>query len=102
VLCGALFAFLGSFDEVVVSLFLVAPGVRTLPVQMYASVTREIDPTIAAASSVLLAFTVLMLLVVMLAARRGGSLAGMIQRWGGVETSSGSSVDRDDVLRMSR
>jgi putative spermidine/putrescine transport system permease protein len=50
-LSGALFAFMTSFDEVVVSLFLVTPSKRTVPVQMFSSVTREIDPTIAAAST---------------------------------------------------
>lgn len=63
VLTGALFAFIVSFDELVVSLFLVTPEMRTLPVQMYSSVTREIDPTIAAASAMIMIFTTALLLL---------------------------------------
>lgn len=57
VLIGALFAFLASWDEVVVSLFLVDPFTRTLPVLMYTSMTRDVDPTVAVASTLLLVFT---------------------------------------------
>ncbi|WP_158644685.1 ABC transporter permease subunit [Paracoccus jeotgali] len=56
---GALFAFVISFDEVVVSLFVSGVGLRTLPVQMYRSVANDIDPTIAAASTMLLVLTAL-------------------------------------------
>jgi putative spermidine/putrescine transport system permease protein len=48
---GAVFAFVTSFDEVVIALFLHSPTFQTLPVQMYNSVTFQVDPTIAAASS---------------------------------------------------
>lgn len=65
VLVGALFAFITSFDELVVALFMVSPTVRTLPVQMYASVTREIDPTIAASSTMIVILTTTLLLIVL-------------------------------------
>lgn len=52
-LSGALLAFITSFDEVVVSLFLNTPRNTTLPVLMYSSVALDIDPTISAAASVL-------------------------------------------------
>jgi len=51
IVTGAIFAFVTSFDEVVIALFLRAPDFQTMPVQMYNSVTFELDPTIAAASS---------------------------------------------------
>lgn len=51
---GALFAFITSFDEVMVSLFIKSPYLETLPVLMYASVTRDTDPTLAAAATVIL------------------------------------------------
>jgi putative spermidine/putrescine transport system permease protein len=51
IITGAIFAFVTSFDEVVIALFLRAPDFQTMPVQMYNSVTFELDPTIAAASS---------------------------------------------------
>jgi putative spermidine/putrescine transport system permease protein len=54
VVAGGLFAFVTSFDEVVVSLFIADPELRTLPVEMYSSVTRDINPTIAAASTLIL------------------------------------------------
>lgn len=62
VLAGALFAFLTSFDESIVALFLSGPTVRTLPIQIYQSVTASLDPTIAAASSLLLMVTTVSLL----------------------------------------
>jgi putative spermidine/putrescine transport system permease protein len=70
VLSGALFAFITSFDEVVVALFIQSPEVRTLPVQMFTSVTREVDPTIAAASTMILALTTSLLVLFALARRQ--------------------------------
>ena len=63
VLSGALFAFVTSFDEVVLSLFIQSPYLQTLPVKMYASVTRDTDPTIAAAATLILALTTLVTVV---------------------------------------
>ena len=60
---GALFAFVISFDEVIVSLFISGPGMRTLPVQMFRSVATDIDPTVAAASTMLLGITMLLVIV---------------------------------------
>lgn len=60
---GALFAFITSFDETVVSIFISSSDLRTLPVQMYASVTRDTDPTIATASSLILVLTTALLLL---------------------------------------
>jgi putative spermidine/putrescine transport system permease protein len=65
VLVGALFAFMTSFDEVVVSIFLAVANETTLPVQMYTNVTREIDPTVAAASTLIFAFTAMLLTAVL-------------------------------------
>lgn len=52
VLSGTLMAFLGSFDELVVSLFLQSPTFYTLPVQLYRSMTDTIDPTVAAVATI--------------------------------------------------
>lgn len=65
VLIGAVFAFMTSFDEVVVSIFLATASLTTLPVQLYTNVTREIDPTVAAASTILFVVTTSLLLIVM-------------------------------------
>ncbi|MCW2637762.1 MAG: polyamine transporter permease [Dactylosporangium sp.] len=64
VISGALFAFVTSFDEVVMALFIQSPYLQTLPVKMYASVTRDTDPTIAAAATLILAFTTVATLTV--------------------------------------
>lgn len=57
---GALFAFLISFDEVVIAWFLTSASTVTLPVKMYSSIQWDISPVIAAVSSLL---TVMSLLV---------------------------------------
>ncbi len=53
VLAGALFAFISSFDELVVALFVSGSTAVTLPRKMWESIRFEIDPTIAAVSSIL-------------------------------------------------
>jgi putative spermidine/putrescine transport system permease protein len=63
ILSGALFAFVTSFDEVVISLFIQSPYLRTLPVQMYGSITRDTDPTIAAAATMILVITTSLVVV---------------------------------------
>ncbi|MFC7400638.1 ABC transporter permease [Chelatococcus sp. GCM10030263] len=60
---GAVLAFVTSFDEVVIALFIRAPDFQTLPVQMYNSVTVEIDPTVAASSSLIVTTVSIVLLV---------------------------------------
>lgn len=54
VIAGALFAFITSFDEVIVSLFISNSHLKTLPVRLYTSMQREVDPTIAAAAVVIM------------------------------------------------
>ena len=68
---GAVFAFVTSFDEVVIALFLRSPTFQTLPVQMYNSVTYQLDPTIAASSSlVVVSVTFFLLLPQLVRTRR--------------------------------
>lgn len=64
VFAGALFAFITSFDELIVALFVSGTGAVTLPRKMWDSLRQEIDPTIAAVSSVLIAISVLLLFTV--------------------------------------
>lgn len=54
VLAGALFAFIISWDEVVVAIFLAGPDLTTLPVKMWSGIRVQIDPTVAAVSSLAL------------------------------------------------
>ena len=60
VVAGALFAFVTSFDEVVVALFLAGTAAVTLPVQMWNGIRFEINPTVAAVSVILIGFTTIM------------------------------------------
>ena len=53
VISGAAFAFLVSFDEVVLAIFLGGPTTTTLPKRMWESVRFEIDPTLTAISTLL-------------------------------------------------
>lgn len=65
ILAGWLFAFLISFDEVVLSWFLVGANTATLPVKMFSSIQWEISPVIAAVSTLL---TLVSLIVCLLTA----------------------------------
>jgi putative spermidine/putrescine transport system permease protein len=58
VVASAALSFLISFDEVVISLFIVGPSLTTLPVEMYRYVEGRMDPLIAAASVVLITGTI--------------------------------------------
>jgi putative spermidine/putrescine transport system permease protein len=62
VLVGALFAFITSFDELVVSLFLSGANAVTLPRRMWEDLRYALDPTIAAVSTLTIVATVLPLL----------------------------------------
>lgn len=60
---AALFAFLISFDEVVISWFLSGPQTATLPVKMYSAIRWEISPVIAAVSTMLTAISFFVCLI---------------------------------------
>ncbi len=66
VLAGALFAFVTSWDEVVVALFMTSPAFRTLPVLFYNQLHTQQDPTIAAVSTILVAITTTTLAAILL------------------------------------
>jgi putative spermidine/putrescine transport system permease protein len=70
VVVGALFAFIASWDEVVVSIFITTARFRTLPVEMWEQVRQVVDPTVAAVSTALLAVTTGLLLLVALTRRQ--------------------------------
>lgn len=70
VLAAGLLAFLTSFDEVVIAIFLSGTTNVTLPKKMYESIRFDTDPTITAASAVLIAFTLAVLTACELLRRR--------------------------------
>jgi ABC-type spermidine/putrescine transport system permease subunit II len=57
VMSAALFAFLASFDELLISLFLAGVRTQTLPVRIWNSLNLQVEPTIAAVSAFLIAVT---------------------------------------------
>jgi putative spermidine/putrescine transport system permease protein len=64
VIAGAIFAFIVSFDQFPVSLFLIQAGLTTLPIQLFNYLKFNFDPTIAAAAVVSVAMSVVVVLVV--------------------------------------
>ena len=61
VISGALFAFVTSFDEVVVVLFLAEPDQRTIPRQMWSGLREQVSPTILAVATILVLISLAML-----------------------------------------
>ena len=77
VISGGLFAFITSFDEVVVVLFVGSAGQKTLPWQMFTGLREQISPTILAVATILVAISILLLTSVELLRRRSERLRGM-------------------------
>ena len=63
ILSSALFAFLASFDELIISLFLAGVRSETLPVRIWNSLHLQVEPVIAAVSAFLIAVTGVVLLL---------------------------------------
>jgi putative spermidine/putrescine transport system permease protein len=74
---GALFAFITSFDEVVVVLFLAGAEEYTIPRQMFSGIREQISPTILAVATVLVLLSVVLLTVLELLRRRNERMRGM-------------------------
>ena len=72
---AGLLAFISSFDELVVALFLAGPNM-TLPKKMFDNILMEIDPTIAAVSVMQI---LLVSIVLMLIGRFGRGLRGSVR-----------------------
>ncbi|OMH30425.1 ABC transporter permease [Motiliproteus sp. MSK22-1] len=79
VVSGALFAFITSFDEVVVVIFLSGVEQRTIPLQMWAGIREQISPTILAVATLLVAISIVLLTVLELLRRRGARLRGITE-----------------------
>jgi len=61
---GWLLAFLQSFDELTMTIFMATPGTTTLPVRMYQYISDNIDPLIASVSAVLIVISVLAMVAI--------------------------------------
>ena len=68
-----IFAFIGSFDEVIVTSF-IAGGYETVPKKMFNELILQVSPTITAVATLLIAFTVLALAAVAFILGRAGKL----------------------------
>ncbi|MGP1357695.1 ABC transporter permease [Roseicyclus sp.] len=77
VISGGLFAFITSFDEVVVVIFVGSAGQQTLPWQMFTGLREQISPTILAVATILVAVSILLLTAVELLRRRSERLRGL-------------------------
>ncbi|MEM5501706.1 ABC transporter permease [Ahrensia kielensis] len=77
VISGALFAFITSFDEVVVVLFLGTASQKTLPWQMFIGLREQISPTILAVATIMVALSILLLTTLELLRRRSERLRGL-------------------------
>lgn len=60
---GWVLAFITSFDEVTMTVFVASPSTTTLPVRMYEHITETIDPLIASISAVLIFITMIVMLI---------------------------------------
>jgi putative spermidine/putrescine transport system permease protein len=69
ILAGALFAFITSFDELIIALFISGDRAATLPVQIWSGLRFEINPTVAAVSTLLIVLSTF-----------GLGLAGLLRR----------------------
>ena len=77
VISGGLFAFITSFDEEVVVLFVGSARQQTLPWQMFTGLREQISPTILAVATILVAISIALLTTVELLRRRSERLRGM-------------------------
>ncbi len=77
VISGALFAFITSFDEVVVVLFVGSAAQKTLPWQMFIGLREQISPTILAVATILVFLSILLLASLEMLRRRSERLRGM-------------------------
>ncbi|WHY80734.1 ABC transporter permease [Siminovitchia fortis] len=64
IISGGLFAFLTSFDNVTVSLFMVSPDMRTLPIEIFSHMQDAYNPIVASVSSVVIFISVILILII--------------------------------------
>jgi len=77
IISGALFAFVTSFDEVVVVLFVANYDQQTIPRQMWNGIREQISPTILAVATILVIFSISLLTTIELLRRRSERLRGV-------------------------
>ena len=78
VISGGLFAFITSFDEVVVALQLADVVQRTIPRQMFSGIREQISPTILAVATILVIISIVLLTIVEMLRRRSERMRGIL------------------------
>jgi putative spermidine/putrescine transport system permease protein len=73
IVSGGILAFITSFDELIIAIFISGSSAVTLPKRMWESLRIETDPTVAAVSSLLIGMSIAILLSVELLRRRGAA-----------------------------
>lgn len=76
IISGALFAFVTSFDEVVLVMFIAGPDEQTIPRQMWNGVRESISPAILSVATVLVISSILLLTTMELLRRRNARMTG--------------------------
>jgi putative spermidine/putrescine transport system permease protein len=77
VIAGGLFAFITSFDEVVVVMFVGSTNQKTLPWQMFTGLREQISPTILAVATILVVISIALLITLEMLRRRSERLRGI-------------------------
>jgi len=77
VISGALFAFITSFDEIVIVLFVAGVEQRTNPREMWSGIREQISPTILAVATILVMLSIALLTAVELLRRRSERMRGL-------------------------
>jgi putative spermidine/putrescine transport system permease protein len=94
-IAAAIFSFITSFDEFYISQFLSSVDTVTLPVQVYNSLTFDIDPSVTAVSAILIAFAVLALALVALVRWLGSGRQNSLLS---VETATGIATPGGETV----
>lgn len=71
---GALFAFLASFDNLLIALFLAGNGTNTVPVKLWNTIEFEASPDIAAVSALIMMVATFVIVLAFAASRRAARL----------------------------
>ncbi|HEV2510089.1 ABC transporter permease [Bosea sp. (in: a-proteobacteria)] len=77
IVAGALFAFVVSFDEVVISLFLASPEQVTLPIRLFDGIRDELTPVVISAATIMLFVSVGGMICVEALRRRSAKARGL-------------------------
>lgn len=76
IVAGALFAFIASFDEVIIVLFLAGPEQVTLPIRLFEGIRDELTPVVISAATIMIGISIGSMLLIEAMRKRGENLRG--------------------------